>query len=108
VTRLEYEAYAEMAEDVMAQLGRDLEAQYDLCAVSIHHRVGTLAIGEASVVIAVSAPHRQDALCRVQGRDRPPQGDRCRSGRRRSTRAARSGSAAAVVGPGCEPGPESS
>jgi molybdopterin synthase catalytic subunit/molybdopterin converting factor small subunit len=62
VTRLEYEAYAEMAEDVMAQLGRDLEAQYDLCAVSIHHRVGTLAIGEASVVIAVSAPHRQDAL----------------------------------------------
>src|SRR6187397_932110 len=37
VTRLEYEAYAEMAEDVMAQLGRDLEAQYDLCAVSIHH-----------------------------------------------------------------------
>ena len=62
VTRLEYEAYAEMAEDVMAQLARDLEARYDLCAVAIHHRVGTLGIGEASVVIAVSAPHRQDAL----------------------------------------------
>jgi MoaE-MoaD fusion protein len=62
VTRLEYEAYAEMAEDLMAQLAHDLEAQYDLCAVAIHHRVGTLAIGEASVVIAVSAPHRQDAL----------------------------------------------
>jgi molybdopterin synthase catalytic subunit len=62
VIRLEYEAYAEMAEDVMAQLARDLEARYDLCSVAIHHRVGTLAIGEASVVIAVSAPHRQDAL----------------------------------------------
>jgi molybdopterin synthase catalytic subunit len=62
VVRLEYEAYAEMAEDVMAQLARDLESRYDLCSVAIHHRVGTLEIGEASVVIAVSAPHRQDAL----------------------------------------------
>jgi molybdopterin synthase catalytic subunit len=62
VTRLEYEAYAEMAEDVMSQLARDLEQRYELCAVAIHHRVGTLGIGEASVVVAVSAPHRQDAL----------------------------------------------
>ena len=62
VTRLEYEAYAEMAEDVMGQLAHDLEARYDLCKVAIHHRVGALGIGEASVVIAVSAPHRQDAL----------------------------------------------
>jgi MoaE-MoaD fusion protein len=62
VTRLEYEAYAEMAEDVMAQLARDLLERYELCAVAIHHRVGTLGIGEASVVVAVSAPHRQDAL----------------------------------------------
>jgi molybdopterin synthase catalytic subunit len=62
VTRLEYEAYAEMAEDVMAQLARELEQRYELCAVAIHHRVGTLDIGEASVVVAVSAPHRQDAL----------------------------------------------
>jgi len=62
VVHLEYEAYAEMAEDVMAQLAADLEAAHDLCAVAIHHRVGRLEIGEASVVIAVSAPHRQDAL----------------------------------------------
>ena len=62
VTRLEYEAYAEMAEDVMSQLARDLQERYELCAVAIHHRVGTLGIGEASVAIAVSAPHRQDAL----------------------------------------------
>jgi MoaE-MoaD fusion protein len=62
VTHLEYEAYAEMAEDVMAKLAADLESRYDLCAVAIHHRVGRVEIGEASLVIAVSAPHRQDAL----------------------------------------------
>jgi molybdopterin synthase catalytic subunit/molybdopterin converting factor small subunit len=62
VVHLEYEAYTEMAEEVMAQIARDLEARYDLCAVAIHHRVGRLEIGEASVAIAISAPHRQDAL----------------------------------------------
>jgi molybdopterin synthase catalytic subunit/molybdopterin converting factor small subunit len=62
VVYLEYEAYAEMAEDVMAQLAAELQQRYDLTAVAIHHRVGRVEIGEASVVIAVSAPHRQDAL----------------------------------------------
>jgi MoaE-MoaD fusion protein len=62
VTRLEYEAYVEMAEDVMARLARELEERYELCSVAIHHRVGVLEIGEASVVVAVSAPHRHDAL----------------------------------------------
>jgi molybdopterin synthase catalytic subunit/molybdopterin converting factor small subunit len=62
VLQLEYEAYAEMAEDVMAQLAAELSERYDLRAVAIHHRVGRVEIGEASVVIAVSAPHRQDAL----------------------------------------------
>ena len=62
VTHLAYEAYAEMAEDVMAKLAADLDSRYDLCSVAIHHRVGRVEIGEASVVIAVSAPHRQDAL----------------------------------------------
>src|SRR5439155_20642554 len=57
VTHLEYEAYAEMAEDVMAKLAADLENRYALCAVAIHHRVGRAEIGEATVVIAVSAPH---------------------------------------------------
>ena len=62
VTHLEYEAYAEMAEDVMTKLAADLQSRHELCAVAIHHRVGRLEIGEASVVIAVSAPHRQAAL----------------------------------------------
>ena len=62
VERLEYEAYVEMAEDVMAQLARSLGQRYDIWAVAIHHRVGRVEVGEASVAIAVSAPHRQDAL----------------------------------------------
>jgi molybdopterin synthase catalytic subunit len=62
VLHLDYEAYPEMAEDVMAQIADELMRRYELCAVAIHHRVGRVAIGETSVVIAVSAPHRGDAL----------------------------------------------
>jgi MoaE-MoaD fusion protein len=62
VTHLEYEAYQGMAEDVMAQIADELRHRYELCDVAIHHRLGRVGIGETSVVIAVSAPHRQDAL----------------------------------------------
>jgi molybdopterin synthase catalytic subunit/molybdopterin converting factor small subunit len=62
VQHLEYEAYAEMAEDAMALLARDLLDKHELCGIAIHHRVGRVEIGEPSVVIAVSAPHRQHAL----------------------------------------------
>jgi MoaE-MoaD fusion protein len=62
VERLEYEAYAGMAEEVMARIADELKGRYDLCDVAIHHRVGTVDVGDPSVVIAVSAPHRGDAL----------------------------------------------
>jgi molybdopterin synthase catalytic subunit/molybdopterin converting factor small subunit len=62
VTHLEYEAYEGMAEGVMAKIADGLQARYELTAVAIHHRIGRVGIGETSVVIAVSAPHRQDAL----------------------------------------------
>ena len=62
VARLEYEAFAEMAEPMLRQLAEELTAKHGLCAVAIHHRVGPVDIGEASVVIAVSAPHRAAAL----------------------------------------------
>jgi molybdopterin synthase catalytic subunit/molybdopterin converting factor small subunit len=62
VLHLEYEAYEGMAEKVMAELAASLKTKYDLCDVAIHHRVGRVDIGETSVVIAVSAPHRADAL----------------------------------------------
>jgi molybdopterin synthase catalytic subunit/molybdopterin converting factor small subunit len=62
VQHLDYEAYEGMAEEVMAEIAAGLRERYDLCEVAIHHRTGRVEIGEASVVIAVSAPHRQDAL----------------------------------------------
>jgi MoaE-MoaD fusion protein len=62
VLYLEYEAYAEMAEDVMTRIAAQLSERYDLKAIAIHHRVGRVEIGDPSVAIAVSAPHRQDAL----------------------------------------------
>ena len=62
VIALEYEAYEEMAEDVLAGIADELLARYDLCKVAMSHRLGRVEVGETSVAIAVSAPHRQDAL----------------------------------------------
>jgi molybdopterin synthase catalytic subunit/molybdopterin converting factor small subunit len=66
VLYLEYEAYEGMAEQVMAELAAALKARHELCEVAIHHRVGRVEIGETSVVIAVSAPHRSAALTACQ------------------------------------------
>jgi len=62
VEHLDYEGYEGMAEQVMAEIAEELTARYKLCDVAIHHRVGRVGIGDRSVVIAVSAPHRADAL----------------------------------------------
>jgi molybdopterin synthase catalytic subunit/molybdopterin converting factor small subunit len=62
VEHLDYEAYEGMAEAVMAEIAAGLAARYELCAIAIHHRIGQVGIGDTSVVIAVSAPHRADAL----------------------------------------------
>jgi MoaE-MoaD fusion protein len=62
VVRLEYEAYEGMAEETMAEIAAELGERYELLDVAIHHRVGTVEVGETSVVIAISAPHRGDAL----------------------------------------------
>jgi molybdopterin synthase catalytic subunit len=62
VEHLDYEAFEEMAEPMLERLGDDLIQRHGLCLVAIHHRLGRVEIGEASVVIAVSAPHRSAAL----------------------------------------------
>ena len=62
VIALEYEAYAGMAEKVMAEIADGVKERYELCEVAIVHRTGRCQVGEVSVAIAVSAPHRQDAL----------------------------------------------
>jgi molybdopterin synthase catalytic subunit/molybdopterin converting factor small subunit len=62
VLHLEYEAFEEMAEPMLARLADELTAKHGLSKVAIHHRIGRVEIGEPSVVIAVSAPQRAAAL----------------------------------------------
>ncbi|MGN6378825.1 MAG: molybdenum cofactor biosynthesis protein MoaE [Gaiellales bacterium] len=62
VTSLEYDAYPEMAEAEMARIADAIRGRHDVLDVAMAHRVGPVPIGEASVVIAVSAAHRGAAL----------------------------------------------
>lgn len=62
VTRLEYEAYPEMAVAEIRKIGETLHQRWSVTRVAIVHRIGVVPIGEASVVIAVSAAHRRAAF----------------------------------------------
>jgi molybdopterin synthase catalytic subunit len=62
VPRLEYEAYAEMAEPRMREIAAEEAERHGLCAVAVEHRTGTVALGEPSVIVAASAPHRGEAF----------------------------------------------
>ena len=62
ISYLEYEAYPEMAIAKMRQIEGEIREKWEIEQIAIHHRVGRLGIGEVSVVIAVSAAHRQPAL----------------------------------------------
>jgi molybdopterin synthase catalytic subunit len=62
VRYLEYEAYGAMAVKEMTRIGEEVRSRWDSTEIAIRHRVGRLKVGEASVIIAVSAPHREDAF----------------------------------------------
>jgi molybdopterin synthase catalytic subunit len=62
VPALEYEAYTEMARAKITEIAAAAAERHGLCAVAIEHRIGTVALSEPSVVIAVSAPHRGEAF----------------------------------------------
>jgi molybdopterin synthase catalytic subunit len=62
VTGLTYEAWHELAEQRLAELANEMLERWPLCRVAIVHRVGELAVGEASVIVAVSAAHRAEAF----------------------------------------------
>jgi molybdopterin synthase catalytic subunit len=66
VVHLEYEAYPEMAEQQMADIGAEIERRWPGARVAIVHRTGVLEIGQASVVIAVATPHRAEAFAACQ------------------------------------------
>ena len=57
-----YEAYAPMAQRELERLGREVHERFEMAHIGIVHRTGRLEIGETSVVIAVSAPHRRAAF----------------------------------------------
>jgi molybdopterin synthase catalytic subunit len=67
VDRLEYEAYREMVEKVLALLCDEIEAEIPGARVAVEHRIGALGLGDAAVVIAAAAPHRAEAFaaCRA-------------------------------------------
>lgn len=62
VLKLEYEAYRDMAEAELRRIGEEAAKRWQICRVAIVHRVGEVPLGEASVAIAVSAPHRAEAI----------------------------------------------
>jgi MoaE-MoaD fusion protein len=59
---LDYECYEPMAIEVMARLGREIAASHAISRIGMIHRLGRMEIGEASVVIVVTAPHRKPAF----------------------------------------------
>ena len=59
---LDYESYGEMAFRKLEELEQEARQRWSLTELTIIHRLGHLGIGEASVAIAVSAPHRKDAF----------------------------------------------
>lgn len=62
VVRLEFEAYQKMALKEMKKIADDVTAKWPVQKIAIHHRTGTLQIGEIPVVIAVSAANREAAF----------------------------------------------
>ena len=62
VTKLEFEAYVPMAISEMRKIAERAAEQWPIQKMAIHHRVGTLAIGEIAVIISVSCPHRKAAF----------------------------------------------
>lgn len=59
---LEYEAYQPMADKVLADIVQEIRDRWPVEGVAIAHRLGRLEIGDISLVVAVSSPHRRDAF----------------------------------------------
>ena len=62
VTGLAYEAWEEVATNRLHELANELAAGWPVLGVALLHRTGELAVGDSSVVVAVSAPHRAEAF----------------------------------------------
>jgi molybdopterin synthase catalytic subunit/molybdopterin converting factor small subunit len=62
VGQLDYEAYVEMAEPMLRTIAAEEAERHGLTAVAVEHRIGTVPLSEASVIVAASGPHRQETF----------------------------------------------
>ena len=62
VLRLEYEAYEPMASQKISEIISEVQEKFSVSDISICHRIGTIEIGEISLVVSVSSPHRKDSF----------------------------------------------
>ena len=62
VLYLEYDAYPSMAVKKLRQVAEEIRSRWDITDVAINHRTGRLEVGETSLLVAVSAPHRREAF----------------------------------------------
>jgi molybdopterin synthase catalytic subunit len=62
VLHLEYDAYPSMAEKKLRQIAEEVRSRWQITEVAMQHRIGRLEVGETSLLVAVSAPHRRDAF----------------------------------------------
>ena len=62
VTQLDYEAYPSLATAEMGRILAEIAAELPGVCVAVHHRTGSLAVGDAAVICAASAPHREEAF----------------------------------------------
>lgn len=62
VSHLIYDAYEDMARKQLERVGTEIRERWEVDRIAIRHRIGRLGVGEKSVVIAVSAPHRKEAF----------------------------------------------
>ena len=68
---LEYECYESMAVNMMAQIGREIDGKFEIGRIAMVHRLGKLEIGETSVAVVVTSPHRRAAFdAALEGIDR--------------------------------------
>ena len=62
VSYLEYDAYAPMAIKVMSQIAEEVKARWPITDLGVWHRIGRLEIGDASLLVVVTSPHRKEAF----------------------------------------------
>jgi molybdopterin synthase catalytic subunit len=62
VLGIDYEAYTPMAEKVLARIGRDILSRWPVLRLALVHRIGALAVGDASIAILLACPHRAEGF----------------------------------------------